>query len=132
MALSQIGVLRTLCFPNCCTNPSVTLKAPPYSAMSCPMIINSGYKTMDCLRASLIASIKRFLVKIGLFNSVKSKIVLGKAGANKSATSSCTDGCQSSGSMAIFKSASILCFKSFLIVATSISVITFSFTKYCS
>ena len=43
---------------------------------------------MDCLKASLMDSIKRFLVKIGLFNSVKSKIVFGKAGANKSAISS--------------------------------------------
>src|SRR5438045_2788078 len=33
---SMIGVLRTRSLPNSATNPSVTLKAPPYSAMSWP------------------------------------------------------------------------------------------------
>ena len=41
IADSQIGVFLTRSFPNCFTNPSVILKTPPYSAMSCPIITKS-------------------------------------------------------------------------------------------
>jgi hypothetical protein len=40
---SMIGVLRTRALPNSSTKPSVTLKTPPYSAMSWPMSITVGF-----------------------------------------------------------------------------------------
>lgn len=43
IADSQIGVFRMRSFPNCYKNPSVILNAPPYSAMSCPIIISNHH-----------------------------------------------------------------------------------------
>ena len=57
IALSQRGVLRTLSFPNSFTNPSVILKAPPYSAMSCPISTRLGCCCMLWCIPSLMASI---------------------------------------------------------------------------
>ena len=41
IADSQMGVLRTLLFPNFWVNPSVILNTPPYSAISCHKSISS-------------------------------------------------------------------------------------------
>jgi hypothetical protein len=62
MAASQSGVLRTRSFPKRSTNPSVILKTPPYSAISCPIKTSSGCFSMACPSPSEMASIKRFLV----------------------------------------------------------------------
>ena len=39
---SQMGVLRTLSVPKASAKPSVTLKTPPYPAISCPMSTSLG------------------------------------------------------------------------------------------
>ena len=53
---SMMGVLRTRALPNSATNPSVTLKTPPYSAMSWPRRTILSSRRMATRRASLIAS----------------------------------------------------------------------------
>ena len=53
---SVIGVFIILFFPNLSLNPSVTLKTPPYSAISCPKIITFESSSNLCSRQSLIAS----------------------------------------------------------------------------
>ena len=53
---SMIGVLRTRALPNSSTKPSVTLKTPPYSAMSCPRRITRSSRRITVRRPSLIAS----------------------------------------------------------------------------
>ena len=53
---SHIGVFLILSFPNFFKNPSVTLNTPPYSAISCPMIIKSLYFSIDNSRAFEIES----------------------------------------------------------------------------
>jgi hypothetical protein len=52
----MIGVLRTRAFPNSSTKPSVTLKTPPYSAMSCPSSTRWGLRRMASRKPSLTAS----------------------------------------------------------------------------
>ena len=59
IADSQIGVFRTRPFPNCSTKPSVILKAPPYSAISCPIMTKSLCLCILCFKLFEIASIKR-------------------------------------------------------------------------
>src|SRR5256714_1779086 len=53
---SMIGVLRTRSLPNSATNPSVTLKAPPYSAMSWPSSTTRSSARMASRNPSEMAS----------------------------------------------------------------------------
>ena len=56
IAASHNGVFLTLFFPNFSTKPSVILKAPPYSAISCPIKTKFGWFFMEISMASEIAS----------------------------------------------------------------------------
>ncbi len=55
----MIGVLRTRALPNSSTKPSVTLKTPPYSAMSCPSSTTRSSRRITVRSPSLIASTYR-------------------------------------------------------------------------
>ena len=53
---SMSGVLRTRALPNSSTKPAVTLKTPPYSAMSCPSSTTRSSRRIATRSASLMAS----------------------------------------------------------------------------
>jgi hypothetical protein len=62
---SMIGVLRMRFFPNSSRKPSVTLKTPPYSAMSWPIRTRRGCRRSASRRPSRIASTYRISVEAG-------------------------------------------------------------------
>ncbi len=62
IAASQSGVFRTRALPNVSTNPSVILKTPPYSAMSCPIRMRFSCLCMASRMPSEMASMSRISI----------------------------------------------------------------------
>ena len=112
MALSQMGVLRTLALPYFSTNPSVILKAPPYSAISCPIKIKLACLSMLICRPSLMPSINRFSVAGGSLEMANLPVlctggITASLFAYTSFTSSCVFGIIAGESNPVFNSASM-------------------------